>query len=114
MNTQNYTQKSIDAINSAQNIARNNNNQQLTQEHMALALLEQDSGLISTVINKTGANAVTLTGMFRNAVNSLPAVQGDAGSLYMSEELANAMAYAEKAAADMKDQYISVEHITTR
>lgn len=111
MNTQNYTQKSIDAINSAQNIARNNNNQQLTQEHMALALLEQDSGLISTVINKTGANAVTLTGMFRNAVNSLPAVQGDAGSLYMSEELANAMAYAEKAAADMKDQYISVEHI---
>lgn len=111
MNTQNYTQKSIDAINSAQTIARNNNNQQLTQEHMALALLEQDSGLISTVINKTGANATALTGMFRTAVNSLPVVSGDTESLYMSEELANAMAYAEKAAADMKDQYISVEHI---
>ena len=111
MNTQNYTQKSIDAINSAQTIARNNNNQQLTQEHMALALLEQDSGLISTIINKTGANATALTGMFRTAVNSLPVVSGDTESLYMSEELANAMAYAEKAAADMKDQYISVEHI---
>ncbi len=111
MNTQNYTQKSIDAINSAQTIARNNNNQQLTQEHMALALLEQDSGLISTVINKTGANATALTGMFRTAVSSLPVVSGDTESLYMSEELANAMAYAEKAAADMKDQYISVEHI---
>ncbi len=111
MNTQNYTQKSIDAINSAQTLARNNNNQQLTQEHMALALLEQDSGLISTVINKTGANATALTGMFRTAVNSLPSVSGDAESLYMSEELANALAYAEKAAADMKDQYISVEHI---
>ena len=111
MNTQNYTQKSIDAINSAQSIARNNNNQQLTQEHMALALLEQDSGLISTIINKTGANATALTGMFRTAVSSLPVVSGDTESLYMSEELANAMAYAEKAAADMKDQYISVEHI---
>ncbi len=111
MNTQNYTQKSIDAINSAQNTARNNNNQQLTQEHMALALLEQDSGLISTIINKTGANATALTGMFRTAVNSLPVVSGDTESLYMSEELANALAYAEKAAADMKDQYISVEHI---
>ena len=111
MNTKNYTQKSIDAINSAQTIARNNNNQQLTQEHMALALLEQDSGLISTIINKTGANATALTGMFRTAVNSLPVVSGDTESLYMSEELANAMAYAEKAAADMKDQYISVEHI---
>ncbi len=111
MNTQNYTQKSIDAINSAQTIARNNNNQQLTQEHMALALLEQDSGLISTIINKTGANATALTGMFRTAVSSLPVVSGDTESLYMSEELANAMAYAEKAAADMKDQYISVEHI---
>ena len=111
MNTQNYTQKSIDAINSAQTLARNNNNQQLTQEHMALALLEQDSGLISTVINKTGANATALTGMFRTAVNSLPVVSGDTESLYMSEELANALAYAEKAAADMKDQYISVEHI---
>lgn len=111
MNTQNYTQKSIDAINSAQNIARNNNNQQLTQEHMALALLEQDSGLISTIINKTGANATALTGMFRTAVNSLPVVSGNTESLYMSEELANALAYAEKAAADMKDQYISVEHI---
>ena len=94
MNTQNYTQKSIDAINSAQTIARNNNNQQLTQEHMALALLEQDSGLISTVINKTGANATALTGMFRTAVSSLPVVSGDTESLYMSEELANAMAYA--------------------
>ena len=111
MNTQNYTQKSIDAINSAQTIARNNNNQQLTQEHMALALLEQDSGLISTIINKTGASATALTGMFRTAVSSLPVVSGDTESLYMSEELANAMAYAEKAAADMKDQYISVEHI---
>ena len=111
MNTQNYTQKSIDAISSAQTIARNNNNQQLTQEHMALALLEQDSGLISTIINKTGANATALTGMFRTAVSSLPVVSGDTESLYMSEELANAMAYAEKAAADMKDQYISVEHI---
>jgi ATP-dependent Clp protease ATP-binding subunit ClpB len=109
MNTQNYTQKSIDAINAAQNLARNNDNQELTQEHMALALLRQDSGLISTVINKTGANANTLSSMFNSAVNALPKVQG--GELYMSEDLANAMAYAEKAAQDMNDQYISVEHI---
>lgn len=109
MNTQNYTQKNIDAINAAQNLARNNDNQELTQEHMALALLRQDSGLISTVINKTGANANTLSSMFNSAVNALPKVQG--GELYMSEDLANAMAYAEKAAQDMNDQYISVEHI---
>ncbi len=109
MNTQNYTQKSIDAINAAQTLARNNDNQELTQEHMALALLRQDSGLISTVINKTGANANTLSSMFNSAVNALPKVQG--GELYMSEDLAKAMAYAEKAAQDMNDQYISVEHI---
>ena len=54
MNFNNYTQKSLEAIQSAQNIARSNNHQQLEQIHLLLALLQQDGGLIPQLLRKMG------------------------------------------------------------
>ena len=94
MNLQKYTQKSIDAINNAKNLAEENGNQQLTQEHLLLSLLEQDNGLIGTLITRMGADAAQLKTRLINAVAALPQVSG--GEIYLSPEASRARARMSK------------------
>ena len=110
MNLQKYTQKSIDAINSARSLAEENGNQQLTQEHILLSLLEQDNGLIGSLVTRMGADAAALKARLVNAVASLPKVSGG-GELYLAPEAAKALDHAEKEAEKMRDDYVSVEHL---
>ncbi len=114
MNVEKLTQKSIEAIKEAQETAIENGNQQLRQEHILLALVKQQDGLISEMVRKIGSSPENLAKIFEKEVDKLPKVSGSGASserLYMSAEVNSALTEAENEAEKMKDEYVSVEHI---
>ncbi|TCL43019.1 ATP-dependent chaperone ClpB [Harryflintia acetispora] len=114
MNTQKLTQKSMEAIGAAQNIAIENQNQQIEQEHIAQALLEQESGLIPQLLKKIGIDPQMMTSSVAQLVRKLPAVSGsgrESGKIYVSQDTDRALTEAERIAERMKDEYVSVEHL---
>ncbi|MBR1703790.1 MAG: ATP-dependent chaperone ClpB [Clostridia bacterium] len=112
MNFQKYTQKSMDAVRSAQQIAATNGNQSLLPEHILLALLQQEGGLIPGCVERCGVNASTLKNSVQNLVEALPKVSGvTQDRIYSTAELEAAMNEAESIAEKMQDEYLSVEHL---
>ena len=112
MNFQKYTQKSIAAVQSAQQLAATYGNQQLLPEHILLALLQQEDGLIPGCVERCGVSASTLKNSVQNLVEALPKVSGvTADRIYSTQELETAMNEAESIAQKMQDEYISVEHL---
>ena len=111
MNFQKFTQKSIEAVEAAQNLAAQNGNQQIEQEHMLLALLEQENGLAGELVRKAGASPELLTEQLRGAIDRMVKLSGTDGRVYLSRDLDRALQEAEALASRMKDEYISVEHI---
>ncbi|MDE6149665.1 MAG: AAA family ATPase, partial [Ruminococcus sp.] len=114
MNAQKFTQKSLEAIGEAQSIAVRNSNQAVDEEHLLLALLLQESGLIPQLLVKMNIDPNTAADKMERAVNAVPKVQiggQQADSVYISQELNKALAEAEHQADRMKDEYVSVEHI---
>ncbi|MBO4893661.1 MAG: ATP-dependent chaperone ClpB [Clostridia bacterium] len=109
MNTEKYTQKSVEALTNAQSIARENSNQQLEQLHIFYALLSQNGGLIPSLVQNIGADVSSLLGDLQTQIGALPKVSG--GDMYYSQSAFSALEEAERAAANMKDEYISVEHL---
>ena len=110
MNTEKFTQKSIEAINKAASFAKENGNQQITGLHLAAALLGDDEGLIKKLVKSMGVDDERLTSALLSAIDKLPKVSG-AGGEYMSNDFASAVSSAEKKAAEMKDEFTSVEHL---
>ena len=114
MNTNQYTQKTLEALQSAQTIAAAHQNQQIEQAHLLLALLQQDGGLIPQLLKKMGVSVVSLTAAAQAAVEKLPGVSGsgrDADKFYISRGMDSLMAEAERTAQGMRDEYVSVEHL---
>lgn len=74
MNLQKFTQKSIEAVQSAQTISQSNHSAQIEQEHLLLALLEQAEGLCGELLAKAGADVAALTAQTRSAVSRLPPI----------------------------------------
>ncbi len=109
MNAQKFTQKSIDAINSAQNIAKEAGNQAITPEHLLYALVDMDGGLIRSLFTKMGADCGGILSELDTLISQLPKVTG--GDLYPSREASNVLQFAERVAKQLGDEYISVEHI---
>ena len=110
MTVQNYTQKTIEAIQTAQSIARENRNAQVTPEHLTYALTDQDGGLIPALFTKMGVDVNGLLAELDSAINALPRL-ANAGDVYASNEFNNVLAEAEKAAKKAGDEYLSVEHL---
>ena len=108
MTNNQFTQKALEAIGAAQTLASENGNPELTQEHLLVGLTEED-GLISNLLQKIGVNASALRGAAKAAVEKMPRASG--GSVYASADLNRALAAAEKKAKEMKDEFISVEHL---
>ncbi len=109
MNTQKYTQKSLEAVSAAQKSAQDNSNSRIEQAHIFYALLSQENGLIGTLVQSIGADLTSLKNTVQSEIASLPKVSG--GDLYLSPAAASALDEAESCADKMKDEYISVEHI---
>ena len=107
-----FTQKSIEAVQAAQQMASERQNQQIEQEHLLLALLEQREGLIGQLVQQSGADTAALRQKLTAAVERLPQVSGSgAGQMYLSRSLEQALNEAEKIAREMRDEYTSVEHL---
>lgn len=118
MNAEKFTQKTVETINNAQNLARDKQNQTLTPEHLMYALLSADGGLVRTLVYRIGQkNGNTdivgaVLGELNAEIERLPKVTGSGNSeLYPSGEVSAVLRFAEKVASELKDEYISVEHI---
>ena len=111
MNTQNLTQKSIDALQTARSMAEENSNSTLTPEHLLYALIDQDGGLIPSLLGKMGVNCNAVLSELDTVISGLPRVSGGNSELYMSPETVKVLNAAEKAAKEGGDGYISVEHL---
>ncbi|MBQ8218120.1 MAG: ATP-dependent chaperone ClpB, partial [Oscillospiraceae bacterium] len=110
MNAQNYTQKSLEALQQAQNMAMENRNNYIAPEHLLYALVDQDGGLIPTLLGRMGADCSTILSELDSAISALPRV-GSATQVYLSPESSRVMGAAEKAAKSTGDEYLSVEHL---
>ena len=110
MNANNYTQKSLEAVQTAQAMAQENRNNYIAPEHLLYALVDQDGGLIPSLLGRMGVDANALLSELDSAIAALPKV-GQVGQVYLSPELDRALNAAEKAAKSMGDEYTSVEHL---
>ncbi len=114
MNTQKLTQKSIEVIQNAQNIAVSNSNQQIDQLHLLLSLLTQQDGLIPQLIKSIGADETAMSEQAEKCVSELPKVTGSGrrpDEVYITADTDKALTAAEESAKRMGDEFISVEHI---
>ena len=113
MDAQKFTQKSLEAIQEAQNISIENQNAQIEQEHLLLALLKQEDSLIKELLKKMNIPQ-KFEEELESKINSFPKITGgarQANSMYVSQDVDAVLTNSEKIANKMKDEYISVEHI---
>ena len=111
MNAEKYTQKTLDAVKTAQSMAQENGNQYLTPEHLLYALVDQDGGLIASRFGKMGVDCDGLLSELDTLIRHLPKVSGGSGEVYASPETGKILNLAEKTAEKLHDDYISVEHL---
>ena len=114
MNTQKFTQKSMQAIMSAQNEAIERNNMQVEAEHLLYALLVQESGLIPRLVEKMGLDLDFTIKTVEGYLSKIPSVSGpgrEQGKVYVSQTVEKILLEAEKQSGIFKDEYVSVEHI---
>ena len=111
MDSNKYTQKTVETLKTAQNLAEENHNQYITPEHILYGLLAQENGLIPSLFNKLGADNDAILAELKNEIDKLPKVGGADGKVYISQETDRVLRAAEKAGDSMHDEYLSVEHL---
>ncbi len=109
MNMENLTQKSIEALNNATMLAKEYGNQQITGLHLLKALISDENGLITSLLKSNGKDVDSILNDCLKAISRLPKVSG--GSEYLSADLSETIESANKKSKEMKDEFISVEHL---
>ncbi|MEA4971191.1 MAG: ATP-dependent chaperone ClpB [Candidatus Pelethousia sp.] len=113
MNMNKFTQRSLEALQSAQALAIEHNQQQVDQQHLLSALLNQENSLIAQLLRRMGVDA-GFEAALQKELAKIPSVTGggrEADKVYITPQMDKALAAAEKQAERMKDDYISVEHL---
>ena len=114
MNAQKFTKKALEAINSAQSIAIENQNIQIMPEHLLYALVDQEGGLIPQLFKKMGVDTDNFLALLDGAIGRIPAVSGsgrEPDKIYISPVTDKIFNEAERLAGSMRDEYVSVEHV---
>ena len=114
MNPQKFTKKSIEAINEAQSAAIDFQNMNVEQEHLLYALTAQENGLIPQLITRMGADTEQVTNYLSKLIGEMPKVTGsgrEANTVYISQDVDKCLNKAEETAKNMRDDFVSVEHI---
>lgn len=114
MNVQKLTEKSLEVIRSANELAAEYNHNAIEQIHLIYALISQDGGLIPQLLKKMGKDTESIKQAVTAKIKELPSVTGSGrnlDSVYVSREADSALTEAEKQAARMKDEFVSVEHL---
>ena len=114
MNTNQFTQKTMEALQNAQSLAIEHQNQALEPEHLLAALASQENGFIPQLLKRMGVEPSAFAVAAQEKVEQLPHVSGtgrDPDKVYISQDTDKALTAAQKQAAAMKDEYVSVEHV---
>jgi len=111
MNYEKFTIKAQEALNEAMVIAQKNDHSQIENEHLLLALLQQENGIIPPVIKQIGADVNRLCSDVETLVKATPKIYGEAAQVFYSSALSKVMAKAEVEASALKDEFVSTEHI---
>ena len=111
MNMEKLTQKSKQALASAQQLAAERHQQEISGKHLMAVLLKQEDGITPRLLEQAGISIGTMEQRLNQLLDKVPAVHGYESQVYMSSALARVLGKAEQEAADLKDDYISVEHI---
>ena len=112
MNMERFTRKSLEALNKTQSLALEYGNGQLEQIHLLCALLKDEGGLGSALLARMGADTDAMAKEVEEAISRLPKLSSvSPDRLYLSAELNSALTEAEGKAGQMKDDYVSVEHL---
>ncbi|RHR10312.1 ATP-dependent chaperone ClpB [Pseudoflavonifractor sp. AF19-9AC] len=114
MNMNQFTQKSLSAIQGARDLAQEYGQQQIEQQHLLLALVSDQEGFIPQLLTAMGMTVPSFEAAIKAEVEKLPKVSGgsrEADKIYVAQDVDKALKSAEQAAESMKDEYISVEHI---
>ncbi len=114
MNAEKFTKKSLEALGAAQSIAVENDNQQVTQEHLLYALIDQNGGLIGSLLRAMNVDTDRLLGEVDGLIRALPRVTGsgrEADKIYIDPQTDKALTLAASIAEKAKDEYVSVEHV---
>ena len=114
MNAEKYTQKSLEAVREAQEIVIRNQNMQIDQQHLLLALINQEGGLIAQLLKKMKVDSARMASACDREIQRIPKVSGpgrEADRVYVSQSVDAALIEAEQQAQNMKDEFVSVEHI---
>ena len=114
MDINKFTEKAQEAVRAAQTIATRYGNQQIEVEHLLYALLDQQGGLVPSVLTRAGVSVEPLKQAVENEINRLPKVTGPSGpvdQVYITARLNKTFVAAEDEAKKLKDEYVSVEHL---
>ena len=114
MNNNQFTEKSREALQNAQQLTVEYQNQEMAQEHLACALLSDPQGLIPQLLTKMGKNPQELLSRLQTMIARIPKVTGsgrEADKIYISNDVDRALIAAKERAEQMKDEYMSVEHL---
>ena len=112
MNTEKFTQKSIEALSAAHEFALKYKHTNIKNEHLILALIGQMNGLIPKLLEKMGKNTPALIDRIEKDLSLLPTVDTlNPNNIYMDRDLNDSLNEAEKTAEEMENSYISVEHL---
>src|ERR1700726_886881 len=109
-----FTEKLQEALGRAQNAALSAHHQAVDVEHLLAALLEDDEGIVSSVLKLAGIDRDAVLRKLADELARIPQVTGggsDAGQVYMTQRLSRVLAHAEQEASKLKDEFISVEHV---
>ncbi len=107
----NFTEKSLEALSAAQRLAGKLSHQQMDVEHLLLALLDQEKGLATSILNKAEVPVEALKLKVHRELEKLPQVTGGSGDVRVSQRLNRLLGQAEDEAKKLKDEYVSVEHL---
>jgi len=111
MNMERFTQKSREALNESQQLAASLHHQEVAGKHLLQVLLQQENGLSPRLLEQAGTKLPALKEGLQVLISKIPAVYGYEGQVYLSSSLSRVLTTAEKEAAQLKDEYISVEHL---
>jgi ATP-dependent Clp protease ATP-binding subunit ClpB len=114
MNAQKFTQKSLESVQAAQDMATEYQNNAIDQEHLLYSLLNQEGGLIPQLMTKMNIDCQALSNSVLQKISAMPKVSGSgraASTVYISQDADKSLVESENQAKNMKDEYVSVEHI---
>ncbi|MCP4159219.1 MAG: ATP-dependent chaperone ClpB, partial [Deltaproteobacteria bacterium] len=106
-----FTVKSKELVASSQQIANDYSNQQIEPVHIFISMLTEQDGIVTSILNKTGVSIPQIEAEVEDLINRLPKISGSHTEPYISVDLKKVLDNAFTESADMKDEYVSVEHI---